>query len=202
MSSHSTARRARARDRGTGAPGAGGAKSKISETSTEAALPLCCARRSRTCGLCRSEFSEAWTPGGRNPFDGASIWSGQRAIELSSMVTSDEVAEQLGEVLNLDVKAFALSRAGWRKHSSNSASRRATPDLPKKCLRPFMQDGWTSESRVSDQGRADDGVKFEVVTQPLRRVGHKNIALRCQESGQECLISVPASLPLWPHDVS
>ena len=38
-------------------------------------------------------------------------WSGQRAVELGSMVTADEVAEQLGEVLNLDVKAFAVPRA-------------------------------------------------------------------------------------------
>jgi hypothetical protein len=29
------------------------------------------------------------------------------------MVSPDEVAEQLGEVLNLDVKAFAVPRAGW-----------------------------------------------------------------------------------------
>jgi len=42
-------------------------------------------------------------------------WSGQRAVELGSMVTADEVAEQLGEVLNLDVKAFAVPRAGWAK---------------------------------------------------------------------------------------
>ena len=40
-------------------------------------------------------------------------WSGQRVVELGSMVTADEVAEQLGEVLNLDVKAFAVPRAGW-----------------------------------------------------------------------------------------
>ena len=40
-------------------------------------------------------------------------WSGQRIVELGSMVTADEVAEQLGEVLNLDVKAFAVPRAGW-----------------------------------------------------------------------------------------
>ena len=40
-------------------------------------------------------------------------WSGQRTVELGSMVTADEVAEQLGEVLNLDVKAFAIPRAGW-----------------------------------------------------------------------------------------
>jgi len=40
-------------------------------------------------------------------------WSGQRVVELGSMVTADEVAKQLGEVLNLDVKAFAVPRAGW-----------------------------------------------------------------------------------------
>ena len=40
-------------------------------------------------------------------------WSGQRVVELGSMVTADEVAEQLGEVLNLDVKAFAVPRAAW-----------------------------------------------------------------------------------------
>ncbi|WP_428487573.1 NmrA family NAD(P)-binding protein [Rhodopila sp.] len=40
-------------------------------------------------------------------------WSGQRVIELGSMVSADEVAEQLGEVLKLDVKAFAVPRAGW-----------------------------------------------------------------------------------------
>jgi uncharacterized protein YbjT (DUF2867 family) len=41
------------------------------------------------------------------------VWSGQRVVELGSMVSADEVAQQLGEVLNLDVKAFAVPRAGW-----------------------------------------------------------------------------------------
>jgi hypothetical protein len=40
-------------------------------------------------------------------------WSGQRIVELGSMVSADEVAEQLGEVLNLDVKALAVPRAAW-----------------------------------------------------------------------------------------
>jgi len=40
-------------------------------------------------------------------------WSGQRVVELGSMVSADDVAQQLGEVLNLDVKAFAVPRAGW-----------------------------------------------------------------------------------------
>ncbi len=42
-------------------------------------------------------------------------WSGRRIVELGSMVTADEVAQQLGEVLNRDVKAFAIPRAGWAK---------------------------------------------------------------------------------------
>ncbi|VTU29161.1 NAD(P)H azoreductase [Variovorax sp. SRS16] len=40
-------------------------------------------------------------------------WSGQRVIELGSMVSADEVAAQLGKVLQRDVKAFAVPRAGW-----------------------------------------------------------------------------------------
>jgi len=40
-------------------------------------------------------------------------WPGHRIIELGSMVSSDEVAGQLGEVLKIDVKAFAIPRAGW-----------------------------------------------------------------------------------------
>src|SRR6202167_2760608 len=40
-------------------------------------------------------------------------WSGRRVVELGSMVAPDEVAEQLGEVLNRGVKAFAVPRSGW-----------------------------------------------------------------------------------------
>ena len=40
-------------------------------------------------------------------------WPGHRIIELGSLVSADEVAAQLGDVLNLDVKAFAVPRAGW-----------------------------------------------------------------------------------------
>ena len=40
-------------------------------------------------------------------------WSGHRVIELGSMFSADEVALQLGEVLKVDVKAFAVPRAGW-----------------------------------------------------------------------------------------
>lgn len=43
----------------------------------------------------------------------APAWSGQRVVELGSMVSADEVAEALGEVLNLDVKAVAIPRVGW-----------------------------------------------------------------------------------------
>ena len=40
-------------------------------------------------------------------------WSGHRVVELGSMVSADEVAAQLGEVMQRDVKAFAVPRAGW-----------------------------------------------------------------------------------------
>jgi hypothetical protein len=40
-------------------------------------------------------------------------WLGHRVIELGSMVSADEVAAQLGEVMMLDVKAVAVPRAGW-----------------------------------------------------------------------------------------
>jgi uncharacterized protein YbjT (DUF2867 family) len=41
------------------------------------------------------------------------VWSGHRVIELGSMVSADEVAAQLGEVMQRDVRAFAVPRAGW-----------------------------------------------------------------------------------------
>jgi len=40
-------------------------------------------------------------------------WSGHRAIELGSMVSADEVAAQLGEVMKLEVEAVAVPRADW-----------------------------------------------------------------------------------------
>ena len=40
-------------------------------------------------------------------------WLGHRVVELGSMVSADEVAMQLGEVLQVDVKAFAIPRDGW-----------------------------------------------------------------------------------------
>ncbi len=40
-------------------------------------------------------------------------WSGRRIVELGSMVSADEVAAQLGEIMQRDVKAFAVPRAEW-----------------------------------------------------------------------------------------
>jgi uncharacterized protein YbjT (DUF2867 family) len=40
-------------------------------------------------------------------------WLGRRIIELGSMVSADEVAAQLGEVMKRDVKAVAVPRAAW-----------------------------------------------------------------------------------------
>jgi len=40
-------------------------------------------------------------------------WLGHRVVELGSMVSPDDVATQLGDVLKIDVKAFAIPRDGW-----------------------------------------------------------------------------------------
>jgi uncharacterized protein YbjT (DUF2867 family) len=40
-------------------------------------------------------------------------WSGHRVIELGSMVSADEVAAQLGDVMQRKVKAFAVPRSDW-----------------------------------------------------------------------------------------
>jgi uncharacterized protein YbjT (DUF2867 family) len=40
-------------------------------------------------------------------------WSGHRVIELGSTVSADEVAAQLGDVMQREVKAFAVPRAEW-----------------------------------------------------------------------------------------
>src|SRR6201982_132515 len=40
-------------------------------------------------------------------------WSGHRVIELGSMVSADEVAAQLGDVMQREVKAFAVPLAEW-----------------------------------------------------------------------------------------
>ncbi|WP_105131898.1 NmrA family NAD(P)-binding protein [Burkholderia sp. BE12] len=40
-------------------------------------------------------------------------WSGHRVVELGSMFSADQVAAQLGEIMQRDVKAFAIPRADW-----------------------------------------------------------------------------------------
>ncbi len=40
-------------------------------------------------------------------------WSGHRVIELGSMVSADDVAAQLGDVMQREVRAFAVPRAEW-----------------------------------------------------------------------------------------
>ena len=64
-------------------------------------------------------------------------WSGQGVVELGSMVTADEVAEQSGEVPNLEAKAFAVPRAGWAEAFEQFGIPKGfAPNLLKKCLRP------------------------------------------------------------------
>jgi uncharacterized protein YbjT (DUF2867 family) len=59
-------------------------------------------------------------------------WSGQRVIELGSMVSADEVAEQLGQVLKLDVKASAYT-------TSYAANAIASPLQPSSTAHGFLE---------------------------------------------------------------
>ena len=42
-----------------------------------------------------------------------SEWTGRRVIELGSMVSADDLAAELGEVLGREVKAQAIPREAW-----------------------------------------------------------------------------------------
>ena len=64
----------------------------------------------RFCGVCNLRLCGGGHLGDDVPGDRVPV---RRVIELGSMVSADEVARQLGEVLTLDVKAFAVPRAGW-----------------------------------------------------------------------------------------
>jgi hypothetical protein len=80
-----------------------------------------CWRTARKCA--RWSVIARRRPAGRTNDIGAEVatlltgpaWSGRRTVELGSMVAADEVAQQLGEVLRLDVQAFAVPRAEWAK---------------------------------------------------------------------------------------
>ena len=61
-------------------------------------------------------------------------WSGHRVIELGSMVSADEVAKQLGEVLKRDVKAFAVPRAGWAEALEQFGVPKGHTGPAEKCL--------------------------------------------------------------------
>jgi uncharacterized protein YbjT (DUF2867 family) len=42
-----------------------------------------------------------------------SQWNGKRVIELGSLVSSDQLAAEMGEVLGREVKAQAIPRQAW-----------------------------------------------------------------------------------------
>ena len=73
-------------------------------------------------------------------------WSGHRVIELGSMVSADEVAAQLGDVMRREVKAFAVPRAEWPAAFEQLGIPKAKPDRLKRCSRPSTRAGWTSAS--------------------------------------------------------
>ena len=87
-------------------------------------------------------------------------WSGERIVELGSMVSADEVAEQLGEVLNLDVKAFAIPRAGWAEAFEQMGIPKGQTG-PAEEMYDAVNAGWmdlgaTGTERVASTTRARD----------------------------------------------
>ena len=70
-------------------------------------------------------------------------WSGQRVIELGSMVSADEVATQLGEVLKVDVKAFAIPRAGWPEAFEQLGIPKGQT-VPAEAMFDAINSGWMS----------------------------------------------------------
>jgi uncharacterized protein YbjT (DUF2867 family) len=70
-------------------------------------------------------------------------WSGQRVVELGSMVSADEVAAQLGDVLKVDVKAFAIPRAGWAEAFEQSGIPKGRTG-PAEAMFDAVNSGWTA----------------------------------------------------------
>ena len=83
-------------------------------------------------------------------------WPGHRVIELGSMVSADEVAEQLGKVLDLDVKAFAVPRAGWAAAFEQFGIPKGQTGLA-EAMFDSVNAGWIGPGRPGDgAGRGDD----------------------------------------------
>jgi uncharacterized protein YbjT (DUF2867 family) len=81
-------------------------------------------------------------------------WSGQRVIELGSMVSADEVAVQLGEVMKLDVKAFALPRAAWPGAFEQLGIPKGQTGAAEAMFDAVNADGWISGSRMPSTSQA------------------------------------------------
>ena len=67
-------------------------------------------------------------------------WSGHRAIELGSMVSADEVATQLGEVLKVDVNALLYRGPGGRQRSRTGVPKGQTG--PAEAMYDAVNSGW------------------------------------------------------------
>jgi uncharacterized protein YbjT (DUF2867 family) len=90
-----------------------------------------------------------------------SAWSGHRVIELGSMVSADEVAAQLGEVLNLDVKAFSVPRVGWPAAFEQFGIPKGQTG-PAEAMFDAVNAGWMD--------RGVDGAEYVAGTTPPRNV--------------------------------
>src|ERR1700735_861802 len=98
-------------------------------------------------------------------------WSGQRVVELGSMVSADEVAAQLGDVLKLDVKAFAVPRAGGAEAFKQFGIPKGHPG-PAEEMFEAVNAGWMvlgAKGTEHVAGTASARDAFAVAPRPPRR---------------------------------
>ena len=98
-------------------------------------------------------------------------WSGPRVVELGSMVSADEVAAQLGEIMQRAVKAFAVPRAGWAAAFEQSGIPKNQSGPAEEMFEAVNGGGWTSASRArsTSQGRRAHATSSRRPSGPSRR---------------------------------
>ena len=99
-------------------------------------------------------------------------WAGQRVIELGSPISADDVAAQLGDVMKLDVKAFAVPRAGWPAAFEQFGIPKGQTG-PAEEMYEAVNAGWMDLGVKGDGARRRDDTRSRCLhrrpTGPLRR---------------------------------
>ena len=126
-------------------------------------------------------------------------WSGQRVIELGSMVSADEVATQLGEVLKLNVKAFAVPRAGWPAAFEQLGIPRGQTG-PAEAMFEAVNSGWMDlgvEGAEHVAGTTSPAMSSRRPRRPPRQVEYEMKVLDWVQERRESLIASAFKRDFW-----